>query len=149
MHGPGAEWAAEFSQTQAANSRGAGKAAGTSAEALEQTHALRDTLASSQDPKFRKSKFLQFVSKMSRGEIILEDNQATPPPPRVWMVAVGKPALMCVPLTFAIILAFLFCSEMLPRGNDYPLKVSALLRHMLKVHMEDWCRQCTCELGKR
>jgi len=81
MHGPGAEWAAEFSQTQAANSRGAGKAAGTSAEALEQTHALRDTLASSQDPKFRKSKFLQFVSKMSRGEIILEDNQATPPPP--------------------------------------------------------------------
>ena len=45
------------------------------ADALEQTRALRDTMASSQDPKFRQSKFLQFVSKMSRGEIILEGNQ--------------------------------------------------------------------------
>jgi hypothetical protein len=31
--------------------------------------------AASGDPKMRSSKFLQFVSKMSRGEIILEDNQ--------------------------------------------------------------------------
>jgi hypothetical protein len=74
--GPGAGWANEFSQTQVEAARSLGKA-GTSAEALEQTKALRDTLASSQDPKLRNSKFLQFVSKMSRGEIILEDNQVT------------------------------------------------------------------------
>ena len=29
----------------------------------------------SSDPKIRNSKFLQFVSKMSRGELIMEDNQ--------------------------------------------------------------------------
>ena len=77
--GPGADWAAEFGQTQAADSRGVGKTGtGTSADVLEQTRALRDTLQASQDPKFRKSKFLQFVSKMSRGEIVLEDNQVLP-----------------------------------------------------------------------
>ena len=53
------------------------KQAGSSADALQQTRALRDTLAASQDPKFKQSKFLQFVSKMSRGEIILEDNQVS------------------------------------------------------------------------
>ena len=31
--------------------------------------------AASQDPKIQNSKFLQFVSKMSRGELIMEDNQ--------------------------------------------------------------------------
>jgi peroxin-5 len=41
---------------------------------MEQTKKLAETLASSTDPKFQNSKFLQFVSKMSRGELILEDN---------------------------------------------------------------------------
>ena len=44
-------------------------------QALSQTRALADTLSKDADPKFRNSQFLQFVSKMSRGEIILEDNQ--------------------------------------------------------------------------
>ena len=48
-----------------------------SAKALEQTKALADTLAADKDGKFANSKFLQFVSKMSRGEIILEGNEVS------------------------------------------------------------------------
>ena len=55
----------------------AGGRADSSAKALEQTRALADTLASDKDGKFANSKFLQFVSKMSRGEIILEDNEVS------------------------------------------------------------------------
>ena len=51
-----------------------------SAKALEQTRALADTLASDKDGKFANSKFLQFVSKMSRGEIILEGNEVSKRP---------------------------------------------------------------------
>ncbi|KAI3466355.1 hypothetical protein Pfo_023018 [Paulownia fortunei] len=43
--------------------------------AMEQTRMLAHTLAQNNDPKFQNSKFLQFVSKMSRGEITIEDNQ--------------------------------------------------------------------------
>lgn len=68
------DWEQEFSQQQA--SQAGSKAAQQNGTALEQTRALRDTMAGSADPKFRNSKFLQFLSKMSRGEIILEDNQA-------------------------------------------------------------------------
>ncbi|XP_024394848.1 peroxisome biogenesis protein 5 isoform X2 [Physcomitrium patens] len=42
---------------------------------MEQTRSLVQTLSQNQDPKFQSSKFLQFVSKMSRGELIVEDNQ--------------------------------------------------------------------------
>lgn len=49
-----------------------------SAKALEQTRALADTLASDKDGRFANSKFLQFISKMSRGEIILEGNEVFP-----------------------------------------------------------------------
>ena len=48
-----------------------------SAKALEQTKALADTLAADKDGKFANSKFLQFVSKMSRGEITLEGNEVS------------------------------------------------------------------------
>ncbi|XP_027333558.1 peroxisome biogenesis protein 5 isoform X2 [Abrus precatorius] len=43
--------------------------------AMEQTRMLANTLAQNGDPKFQNSKFLQFVSKMSRGELIIDDNQ--------------------------------------------------------------------------
>lgn len=46
--------------------------------AMEQTRMLAHTLAQNNDPKFQNSKFLQFVSKMSRGEITIEDNQFKP-----------------------------------------------------------------------
>lgn len=45
---------------------------------MEQTRSLVQTLSQNQDPKFQNSKFLQFVSKMSRGELIVEDNQVKP-----------------------------------------------------------------------
>jgi peroxin-5 len=56
------------------------QAAGGSADTLEQTRALASTLAANKDPKFQNSKFLQFVSKMSRGELLLEDNQVKEAP---------------------------------------------------------------------
>ncbi|KAK6149488.1 hypothetical protein DH2020_017013 [Rehmannia glutinosa] len=46
--------------------------------AMEQTRMLAHTLAQNNDPKFQNSKFLQFVSKMSRGELTIEDNQFKP-----------------------------------------------------------------------
>lgn len=46
--------------------------------AMEQTRMLAHTLAQNNDPKFQNSKFLQFVSKMSRGELIIDDNQVKP-----------------------------------------------------------------------
>lgn len=79
LNEPRNDWADEFSHKQAQADRQAdGQNASTATKSMEQTRALCDTLASSQDPKLRQSKFLQFVSKMSRGEIILEDNQVAP-----------------------------------------------------------------------
>lgn len=45
---------------------------------LEHTRALQETMAANKDPKFQNSKFLQFLSKMTRGEVVLEDNQVLP-----------------------------------------------------------------------
>ena len=46
-----------------------------SADAVSSTRALVDVLSRDADPKMRNSKFLQFVSKMSRGELLFEDNK--------------------------------------------------------------------------
>ncbi|XP_047325272.1 peroxisome biogenesis protein 5-like [Impatiens glandulifera] len=46
--------------------------------AMEQSRLLAHTLAKNNDPKFQNSKFLQFVSKMSRGDLVIEDNQVKP-----------------------------------------------------------------------
>lgn len=70
----GSEWANEFDQIQANQGR-VRDHSHSQQDAMEQTRALAQTMAVSNDPKFKNSKFLQFVSKMSRGEIILEDNQ--------------------------------------------------------------------------
>ncbi len=56
----------------------AGGRAEASGDALAQTRALAATLAADKDGKFANSRFLQFVSKMSRGEIVLENNEARP-----------------------------------------------------------------------
>ncbi|KMZ61554.1 Peroxisomal targeting signal 1 receptor, partial [Zostera marina] len=45
---------------------------------MEQTRMLAHTLSQDADPKFQNSKFLQFVSKMSSGELIVDDNQIKP-----------------------------------------------------------------------
>nr|VDD32287.1 unnamed protein product [Brassica oleracea] len=46
--------------------------------AMEQTSKLAHTLSQDGNPKFQNSKFLQFVSKMSRGELIIDENQVKP-----------------------------------------------------------------------
>ncbi|KAB2064134.1 hypothetical protein ES319_A09G000300v1 [Gossypium barbadense] len=46
--------------------------------AIQQTRMLAHTLSQNSDPKFRNSKFVQFVSEMSRGELIIDDNQVKP-----------------------------------------------------------------------
>ncbi|KAL1195231.1 Peroxisome biogenesis protein 5 [Cardamine amara subsp. amara] len=46
--------------------------------AMEQTRKLAHTLSQDVNPKFQNSRFLQFVSKMSRGELIIDDNQVKP-----------------------------------------------------------------------
>ncbi|XP_061959806.1 peroxisome biogenesis protein 5-like isoform X1 [Populus nigra] len=72
-------WASEFEQEQlisAADQMGGANISNLST--MEQTRMLAHTLAQNNDPKFQNSKFLQFVSKMSRGELIIDDNQVKP-----------------------------------------------------------------------
>ncbi|XP_049402487.1 peroxisome biogenesis protein 5 isoform X2 [Solanum stenotomum] len=73
-------WASEFEHEQSqlgmiGQMRGANI---PNLAAMEQTRMLAHTLAQNSDPKFQNSKFLQFVSKMSRGEISIEENQFKP-----------------------------------------------------------------------
>ena len=86
----GEQWAQSLGEQQAAppaawgvdefvaQRGGAGAAAAAdpsaSAAATEQTRALVDALSSVGEPKFQNSKFLSFVSKMSRGELVFEGN---------------------------------------------------------------------------
>jgi peroxin-5 len=75
--GPGAAWGVdEFvaERQAAAGGRSQVDAAALDGASSAQTRALVQTLAANQEPKFQNSKFLQFVSKMSRGELIFEGN---------------------------------------------------------------------------
>ncbi|XP_065863047.1 peroxisome biogenesis protein 5 [Euphorbia lathyris] len=72
-------WASEFEQEQRLTSLDQMRGANIpNLAAMEQTRMLAHTLAQNNDPKFQNSKFLQFVSKMSRGELIIDDNQVKP-----------------------------------------------------------------------
>ncbi|KAK6947170.1 Tetratricopeptide repeat 1 [Dillenia turbinata] len=73
-------WASEFEREQSQMAQ-LGQTRGANISdfaAMEQTRMLAHTLAQNNDPKFQNSKFLQFVSKMSRGELIIDDNQVKP-----------------------------------------------------------------------
>ncbi|CAN0922892.1 Peroxisome biogenesis protein 5 [Linum grandiflorum] len=72
-------WASEFEQEQRFGVLDPIRAANIpDLAAMEQTRMLAHTLAQNNDPKFQNSKFLQFMSKMSRGELIIDDNQVKP-----------------------------------------------------------------------
>ncbi|XP_072986545.1 peroxisome biogenesis protein 5 isoform X1 [Typha latifolia] len=72
-------WASEFEQEQSQLTSMHQMGANVSnLAAMEQTRMLAHTLAQNSDPKFQNSKFLQFVSKMSRGELIIDENQIKP-----------------------------------------------------------------------
>lgn len=78
LHGANG-WASEFEQEQFQIMDGRKAIMNVpNAAAAEQAHMLARTLAQNADPKFQNSKFLQFVSKMSRGELIVDDNQIKP-----------------------------------------------------------------------
>lgn len=73
-------WEEEFSKQQEVDNL-TNKVAGVdldpgiqSSTAVEHTRRLAETLSAETDPKFKHSKFLQFVSKMSRGELIVNGN---------------------------------------------------------------------------
>ncbi|CAI5536769.1 unnamed protein product [Closterium sp. Naga37s-1] len=73
-------WADEFAEDwqQQQRVREEARAGGPRSEAervaaRQQTQRIVDTLAQDPNPKFQQSKFLQFVSKMSRGELIAEE----------------------------------------------------------------------------
>ncbi|GAB2289314.1 hypothetical protein Dimus_023618 [Dionaea muscipula] len=76
QHGPGG-WASEF-EHELGQVRSLSQMKGANISNLatmEQSRMLAHTLAQNNDPKFQNSKFLQFVSKMSRGEVFMEDNE--------------------------------------------------------------------------
>eukprot|EP00883_Tetradesmus_obliquus_P013392 jgi/Sobl393_1/6343/SZX78416.1 len=70
-------WAAEFSEAQeaAAVQSTPEAAAAAAADARATSARLVDALTADGDPKMRNSKFLQFLSKMSKGELEFEDNK--------------------------------------------------------------------------
>ncbi|KAK1606182.1 hypothetical protein QYE76_029855 [Lolium multiflorum] len=75
QYGPNG-WASEFEQHQSQMAMGQmGGANMANLAAMQQSRMLAETLSSNNDPKFQNSKFFQFVSKMSRGELIIEDNE--------------------------------------------------------------------------
>ncbi|KAL6770309.1 PEX5 [Auxenochlorella protothecoides x Auxenochlorella symbiontica] len=69
---PASAWVDDFQSAGVAQREGRSEV-----EAVEQSRRLADTLAANKDPKFQNSQFLKFISKMSRGEVILEGNKAT------------------------------------------------------------------------
>ncbi|XP_051124811.1 peroxisome biogenesis protein 5 isoform X2 [Andrographis paniculata] len=77
-------WASEFEHSQIASIDQMRGSSIPNVAAMEQSRMLAHTLAQNNDPKFQNSKFLQFVSKMSRGELAIEDNQFKP-------AAISKP----------------------------------------------------------
>ncbi|KAK9134093.1 hypothetical protein Scep_013621 [Stephania cephalantha] len=70
-------WASEFQQEQS-QMTSMNQINSANMAAMEQTRMLAHTLSQNNNPKFQNSKFLQFVSKMSRGELIVDDNQIKP-----------------------------------------------------------------------
>ena len=75
---PENQWASEFERTQTgATASVSGRDQQLDAATKGDTKALADVLSQDTNPKMKNSKFLQFISKMSRGEIILEDNQVS------------------------------------------------------------------------
>ncbi|GIL78820.1 hypothetical protein Vretimale_176 [Volvox reticuliferus] len=75
-------WAADFKQEQDQSAttatdqqQGQQVTRGSAGDTRATSAALAAVLSQASDPKMRNSKFLQFVSKMSKGELILEDNK--------------------------------------------------------------------------
>ena len=81
------QWANDFERTQTGATASISGQGQTDAKSQQDTRALADFLGKDANPKMKNSKFLQFISKMSRGEIILEDNQVL----YVWLFSHALP----------------------------------------------------------
>ena len=79
FHAPpstGNAWAEEFRQEQETASRnGQTPLSATQLETAAQSGRVADTLRNDPSGKFANSQFLQFMSRMSHGEIVVEDNE--------------------------------------------------------------------------
>ncbi|EEH58585.1 peroxisomal protein importer family [Micromonas pusilla CCMP1545] len=72
---PGGAWASEFREAQDATATEAAREGGPTAaqaETAAQARGLVETLSQNADPKFQNSEFLRFMSRMSKGEIVVE-----------------------------------------------------------------------------
>lgn len=76
--GPGADvWVSDF-QKEVEAGASASQSTNTEAKGAEDmSKALIEQMSNDPDPKFRNSKFLQFVSKMSHGELVIQGNEVT------------------------------------------------------------------------
>lgn len=68
-------WASEFEQAQETAATSSAASAAAAADARATSARLVDVLAADGDPKMKNSKFFQFLSKMSKGELTFEDNK--------------------------------------------------------------------------
>lgn len=74
--GAASDWVQGFTEEQeAAAGTRHGSSAATSADAQVTSARLVAALTADGDPKMKNSKFLQFLSKMSKGELMFEDNK--------------------------------------------------------------------------
>lgn len=69
------EWVDDYEKATVSAVGVAGVDKDVSTSAIEHSRRLAETLAASADPKLQNSQFLKFVSKMSRGELIMEGNE--------------------------------------------------------------------------
>jgi peroxin-5 len=72
-HGEGEKWAGEFDAAAAAATSASDARAADPAEAVAASRRMVEVLSADADPKMRNSQFLQFLSKMSRGELLLDE----------------------------------------------------------------------------
>lgn len=74
-------WVSDFQkETEAQAAAATSQSAHTGSKSAEDmSKALIEQMSNDPDPKFRNSKFLQFVSKMSRGELVIQGNEVTTP----------------------------------------------------------------------
>lgn len=71
--GEGEKWAGEFEAATDSAAAATEARAGDAADAMAATRRMVEVLSADTDPKMRNSQFLQFLSKMSRGELLLEE----------------------------------------------------------------------------
>ncbi|KAL2607658.1 hypothetical protein R1flu_026231 [Riccia fluitans] len=123
--------------------------------ALEQTRSLVDTLSQNQDPKFQNSKFLQFVSKMSRGELIVDDNQVKPGVTNDWVNEYQERHLPPGEKWAAEFTAGehqhrgdVWAGEFARRNQEAPSTSDDWVNDFSRMHVQDWADEYADQIAK-